>query len=133
MINARELRRTARARLADAEALLKSRRYDAAVYICGYAVEIALKARVCRTLGWAEYPSTSKDFHGYASFRTHDLDVLLHLSGREAGVKRKAFADWSIVVDKWHVESRYGPTGLTTEQDAEDMISSARTVIGVLA
>ena len=127
MITASELRQTARARLADAEALLKARRYDAAVYICGYAVEIALKARICKSLHWREYPVG----RGFESFKTHDLDVLLHLSGREAAVKAKALPQWS-TVKNWKPESRYGPIGKITRQDARDMIGSTRDLIGVL-
>jgi hypothetical protein len=133
MISAAELRRTARARLADAEVLLKSRRYDAAVYICGYAVEIALKARICRTLHWAGYPSTPAEFERYRTFQTHDLDVLLNLSGRARTVKRKAFADWSLVVYDWNPESRYGPVGVVSKQHAWGVIDSARTLIGAMA
>ncbi|MCB0065385.1 MAG: HEPN domain-containing protein [Caldilineaceae bacterium] len=70
-----------KARLEDAEVLLAANRYDGAMYLCGYAVELALKARICRTLKWAGYPSTRKEFEGYQSLRTHDLKVLLHLSG----------------------------------------------------
>jgi HEPN domain len=82
-----ELRTIARARLRDAEALLIAGRYDGSVYLCGYAVEIALKARVCRALKWDGFPSTNKEFEGYYSFRTHNLDVLLHLSGAEVKMK----------------------------------------------
>jgi hypothetical protein len=56
-------------------------RYDGAIYLCGYAIEVALKARTCRTLGWAEFPETNREFENYRSFRTHDLEVLLNLSG----------------------------------------------------
>ena len=45
-----ELRKIAKARLKDAEALLAAHRYDGAIYLCGYAVELALKARICQTL-----------------------------------------------------------------------------------
>jgi len=127
MVTLSELRQTARARLADAEALLKARRYDAAVYICGYAVEIALKARICKALHWAEYPTS----RGYETFKTHDLDRLLHLSGREGKVKKTALSEWS-TVRAWKPESRYGPIGKVTRQDARDMIGSTRTLIGVL-
>ncbi len=57
-------------------------RYDGAVYLAGYTVELALKARICEVLNWSGYPATSKEFDGYRSFRTHDLRVLLSLSGR---------------------------------------------------
>jgi len=133
MIPAAELRRIARARLADAEALLKSRRYDAALYICGYAVEIALKARICRTLHWVGYPATKKEFERYKTFQTHDLEVLLRLSGRAETVRRRALDEWSFLVETWNPELRYGPVGTVPRQRACEMINSARTVIGVLA
>jgi len=132
MIRVRELRRMTRARLADAEALFKSRRYDAAVYICGYAVEIALKARVCRTLSWAGYPDTRAEFQRYSSFRTHSLDVLLHISGREDKVKQRAINDWN-EVSKWDPESRYHPVAAITRQQARTMIDSARVLVRILA
>jgi hypothetical protein len=50
MIPVAELDRLARARLEDAKALLAATRYDGAVYLCGYAVEVALKARTCRAI-----------------------------------------------------------------------------------
>lgn len=60
MLSVRELRAISIARLRDAEVLLKARRFDGAVYLCGDAVEIALKARICRTLDWVEFPQTNK-------------------------------------------------------------------------
>jgi len=45
-----ELDKLAQARLDDAQALLAANRYDGATYLCGYAVEMALKARTCRVL-----------------------------------------------------------------------------------
>ena len=97
MISVGDLRKIARARLEDATVLRTSKRYDGAVYLCGYAVEIGLKARICRTLKWTEYPSTVSEFQRYQSFRTHDLHVLLHLSGREAKIKGKYLAEWSTI------------------------------------
>jgi hypothetical protein len=40
-----ELDKLAKARLDDARALLAANRFDGATYLCGYAVELALKAR----------------------------------------------------------------------------------------
>lgn len=97
MLAIRDLQRIARARLRDAEVLTRARRFDGSVYVCGYAVEIALKARICRTLRWAGFPGSNMEFQGYASFRTHDLDVLLHLSGREAIIKTRHLTAWSVV------------------------------------
>ena len=87
MIKRIELREIAKARIKDAEVLLMAKRYDGAVYICGYAIELGPKARICRTLKWPCYPSTNKEFADYRRFKTHDLDVLLHLSGIEEKIK----------------------------------------------
>lgn len=127
-----ELRTIARARLRDAEALLTAGRYDGSVYLCGYSVEIALKARVCRTLKWTGFPSTNKEFEGYHSFRTHDLDVLLHLSGAEVKMKEPRYLTaWSVIA-MWEPGTRYRPIGTATSADATDMIKSAKTLLKVL-
>lgn len=97
MITAADLRKLARARLTDSLALLKEKRYDGAVYLGGYVVELALKARICRTLRWAGFPETRQEFQSLASFRTHKLDILLALSGQEQKVKTGYLAEWSAV------------------------------------
>ena len=127
MITRSDLTEIARARLKDAEVLLHSRRYDGAIYLCGYAVEIALKAKICLTLSWPGYPSTRGEFQNYQTFRTHDLDVLLHLSGVEERVKTTLLAAWSDVA-AWDPEVRYKPIGSATKQDAELMIASAKVL-----
>lgn len=131
MILPTELRAIASARLEDAEALLRARRYDGSVYLCGYSVEIGLKTRICRTLKWHGFPSTNKEFEGYHSFRTHNLDVLLHLSGAEVTVKTKYLAEWSVVA-MWEPGTRYRPIGTATSADANDMIKSAKILLGAL-
>ena len=57
-----ELREISAARLEDAQALFDAGHYDGVVYLCGYAVELALKARICETLDWDGYPSTNREF-----------------------------------------------------------------------
>jgi HEPN domain-containing protein len=131
MVSISELRKIAKGRLKDAEVLATAKRYDGAIYLCGYAIETALKARICRVLKWPGYPSTRKEFEGYQSFRTHDLDILLHLSGAEGVVKTKLFAEWSIVAT-WDANVRYRPIGSASSQDAADMIKSTKAILGVL-
>jgi HEPN domain-containing protein len=126
-----DLKKIAQARLEDAEALLKSQRYDGAVYLCGYAVELALKARICLNMGWSGYPSTRPEFQKYQSFKTHDLDVLLHLSGAKAMMLQKLRIEWSAVA-KWEPEARYKPVGSTTRLDAKLMIESAKIIVRAL-
>jgi hypothetical protein len=120
MIAAKDLRTIARARLRDADILLAAKRFDGAVYLCGYAVELALKARICQTLKWPGFPETSKEFEGLQSLRTHDLELLLRLSGVRDRVKAKYVAEWSAVAG-WTPEKRYQLVGQSTPQQATDM------------
>lgn len=131
MLSRTDLKKIARARLKDAEILYQARQYDGAIYLCGYAVEMALKARICYTLKWAGFPETGKEFDGYQSFKTHKLEILLHLSGAESRIKIRHLAEWSIVA-VWNTEVRYRSIGSTSPQDAGNMIKSTKTILGVL-
>jgi hypothetical protein len=55
-----ELKDLTRLRLREAEALFQAACYNGAVYLGGYAVEAALKARICRLLGAENYPDSGK-------------------------------------------------------------------------
>ena len=123
-----EVRRIAVARLRDAKVLLEAKRYDGAVYLCGYAVELALKARICKTLKWKGYPETKGEFDRLASFKVHDLDVLLRLTGREAIVRAGFLAEWSAVAG-WNPEARYKIIGSANAQDANSMLESASVLL----
>jgi len=131
MLKVAELVDIANGRLIDAEILLEAARFDGAVYLCGYAVEIALKARICRTLSWPGYPFTKPEFQNLQTFRTHDLDVLLSLSGVERAIKANYLAQWSAIAE-WDPEVRYKPIGTAQPQDAKLMIESAKSLLGVL-
>lgn len=125
-LKSEKLGELAEERLADAKALYEAKRYEGAFYICGYAVEIGLKKKICTTLEWDEYPGVGKDSTKYASFKTHDLEVLLHLSGAE---KRKIsfMAEWSVVM-KWNPEIRYSSEKQTSE-DVKLMIEATETLL----
>lgn len=131
MIEKKEIKKIARARLKDAEALVAARRYEGAIYLCGYAIELGLKARICRTLKWSGFPSTNNEFKDYRSFRTHNLDVLLHLTGIEEKIKYELFAEWSAVAE-WDPASRYNPVGHVSSSDASLMLSSASSLLAKL-
>lgn len=117
-----------KARLRDAEALAAAKRYEGAMHLCGYAVELGLKVRICKTLKWNGFPSTSKEFQGYSSFKTHNLDVLLHLTGMEDKIKSELFTEWSIVA-VWDPESRYAPVGHVTIHNVMQMIRSTQNIL----
>ncbi len=131
MIIRSELRKTAREYLQSAELLRDNRKYDVSVYLCGYAVEIALKERICRTLRWSGFPATAGEFNYYRSFQTHNLEVLLDLSAIGDKVKTFLVGDWSFLVT-WNPEQRYNPRGTKTKDDADTMISAAKRALEVI-
>jgi HEPN domain-containing protein len=119
-------RTLARARLRDAKVLLSGKRYDGAYYMCGYAVEMMLKARICQTLKWTTFSGDH-----VKSLKVHDLPFLLKFSGVEPRVTKKYFAEWSKVQD-WKVENRYDPTRSITLAEATDMVTAAERLLKVL-
>jgi enhancing lycopene biosynthesis protein 2 len=133
VLTRKELRDIIQARLDDADALHVAGRYDGAIYLCGYAVELSLKCRICITLRWAGFPSSKKEFEKYQSLKTHTLDVLLSLSGYEKKIKNNAttLAAWSDVAS-WDPEARYKPVGNATAPDAQKVITSAKILVGAL-
>lgn len=131
MITANELRGIAQARLTDAEILYKNRRYDGAIYLCGYVIELFLKARICQTLNWDEFPSESNEFKNLNNFKTHNLDILLHLSGIEQIIIEKHFYEWSIIAI-WDPIIRYNPVGTANKTETLDMLTSVKTLKSIL-
>ena len=117
MLTKQELRLIARARLQDAEALFRANRYDGSIYLCGYAIEIGLKNKICKTLRWNEFPSTKSEFQNLQSFKTHNLDILLKLSGAESKIKLNFLSEWSQVA-KWEPDARYKPIGSSSGPEA---------------
>ena len=121
-----ELKALARQRLRDAEALYQAGDYDACFYLCGYVVELALKARICQVLNLDEYPEAG--FRG--AFKTHDfnelktlaaLDHLLIPSPSHPGL----YQNWITVLD-WSPETRYSPVRTIAQQKALDLLNAVR-------
>lgn len=131
MILLNQLRQLAQGSLTDAEILLHNQRWKGAYYLCGYAIEIALKERICRTLNWEGYPASGNEFSGYNSFKTHDLDILLRLSGWEKPIRTCHRAAWYAIRD-WKPEVRYAAAEETVEDHATQMLSNARIVLEAL-
>jgi hypothetical protein len=128
MLTKQELRLIARARLQDAEALFRANRYDGSIYLCGYAIEIGLKNKICKTLHWNEFPSTKNEFQNLQSFKTHNLDILLKLSGAESKIKINFLSEWSQVA-KWEPDARYKPIGSSSGSEAQLMIAAAKIIL----
>jgi HEPN domain-containing protein len=118
----KDLQELARLRLQEAEALYRAHFYDGCVYLAGYAVELALKAKICRLLRVDEYPSSGEVAR---AFKVHDLDQLKLLAGLSAQIdvkkNKELFDNWSKAVE-WKPEQRYDPPGTYTESDAKIML-----------
>jgi HEPN domain-containing protein len=123
-----ELKLIARGRLEDAKVLLRSRRFDGAAYLCGYAIELILKYRICRTLKWQSFPKANSEFKTKQSLKTHKLEDLLEFSGRESKIKTQFMTEWSLLVD-WDPEARYNSMGTVSPADAADMVRAAEVLL----
>ena len=122
----RDLQKIAELRLKEAKILYENGLYDGAVYLCGYVVEAALKARICKHLQMKEYLD-SGDMKNM--FLSHDFDRLLFLSGLKNRINlanRRGtglFKNWSLLTN-WTPDIRYVPNGTYTEQYAKDIINA---------
>jgi hypothetical protein len=131
LISISDLRVIAKARLEDAEVLAQNDRLDGAQYLCGYSVELTLKARICATLNWIGFPETRGEFENFSNFKTHKLDVLLRLSGQEQRIKSDHLWAWSAVAT-WDPEARYKPIGQAELIEVVLMLSAAATLMDIL-
>jgi len=127
-----EFKQLAKLRLKEAETLYSARLYDGSVYLCGYAVEFALKARICKLLGLTDYPASGKFKNVYA---VHDINHLLILSGLQPKLDLgnvDLYTNWSLATP-WTPERRYMPKGSTDRASAREILDAVRsTPNGVL-
>jgi hypothetical protein len=141
MISKPTLRELVRQRLKDDEVLMSKRRYTAAVYMNGYALEVALKLKICRIFRFGfGFPETRTEFDNYKrkstqrdlinaisqikEIRNHNLNKLLFYSGVELMVKRDYLEEWNDVVN-WGPEIRYQLLKVT-KKDAVKKIGSVK-------
>jgi HEPN domain-containing protein len=120
----KQLQQLARLRLREAEALYNAGLYDGSVYLAGYAVELALKARICRLLDLINYPLELGQ-----AFKIHDLEQLKKLAGLTAQVdpirNKDLFDNWSKAV-VWDPEQRYEAPGRYNAGTAKMVLDSIR-------
>jgi HEPN domain-containing protein len=114
-----ELRALAQLRLYEAKALFAAKLYDGSVYLCGYVVELSLKAVICATLRVTDYPEEPM-------FKTHDFERLKLLAGLREQVTAANPAllrNWSVAT-QWKSEWRYEPAGTYSEARAKEIIEA---------
>ena len=126
MLDATALRSLSAARLEDARVLYGNGRYDGATYICGYAVELVLKARICDTLDVTDYPEH------LPGFKIHKLNTLLLLSGREIQITSNHRITWNLATAKWDPDLRYRAVNTISAQEAQTMIRETANLLPLL-
>ena len=131
MISAPQLREMSATKLDEAVDLYRLGRFDGSIYLCGYAVELALKARICDTLTWNGFPSSGSGFHDYRSLQTHNLNVLLDFSSIQDRV-REDYADAWEIAETWNPEWRYLPVGNSDKEDCREMIEAVALLLEVI-
>ena len=128
-----DLQKLAESRLNEANVLAQHQLFDGAVYLAGYALELAFKARICKILD-ADYPTEG----AYSSFKTHSYSTLLKLAGLEKALDQQklryaAFtSNWSILVgtagasgtEGWSETWRYRSLGSVNTVDASRFLSA---------
>ncbi|MDM8557844.1 HEPN domain-containing protein [Candidatus Parabeggiatoa sp. HSG14] len=120
-----ELKELAKLRLKEAETLFNADLYDGAVYVSGYVIEFALKARICKLLDINEYPSSGKLKSAYA---VHNFEQLLLLSGLQKKISlahAELHTNWSIIIP-WSPEMRYQSKGTISKSKAEEILNAVR-------
>ncbi|MCF0062309.1 HEPN domain-containing protein [Dyadobacter chenwenxiniae] len=107
-----ELKTLALIRLKEAQALYNNGYYEGAYYVGGYAVELGLKAAICKNLNVNIFDRKEVSGSCLKAFLTHDLSDLTVLAGLkpELNILIKEINSfnitWSIVSD-WNEQRRY--------------------------
>lgn len=135
-----QLQQLSQQRLDEADDLLRINRVDAAFYLAGYAIEMALKAAICKTLDQPDFYKPDRTLKGsrlvqdkvLREFKTHNYNDLLVLSGLSnkldsAIQSHLPISDASKIIDrlKWSENNRY-EVGRVTPIEALDFVESVK-------
>ena len=107
-MNKKILQALTEARVADARTLLNAKRFDAAYYLAGYAIECALKACIATKTKRHDFPDREFARDVY----THNLVDLVRIAGLKEQWNHRSHQDpafetkWVIVKD-WSEKARY--------------------------
>jgi hypothetical protein len=131
-------------RFKGAEILFKNQRYQAAIYISGYSIEIALKLKICRLFSFKMgFPETKAEFSAYKppsskrgiaivvkglkDIRHHRLKELIFYSGVERRVIQTRLNEWNLIAG-WDPNMRYDNRKIQ-KSDAQAWLSSVQILI----
>jgi hypothetical protein len=107
-MNRSDFIKLAELRLHEAKVLLDAEKFDGAYYLCGYAIECALKACIAKSTKEHDFPNKNTVNDSYS----HDLKKLIKVSDLQNDFDKALKSDsdlenyWSVVKD-WKETSRY--------------------------
>jgi len=135
-VNKKILQALAEARVADARTLLHAKRFDAAYYLAGYAIECALKACIATKTKRHDFPDKKFASKVY----THNLEELAQIAGLKGQLQHRFRQDpafetkWGIVKD-WTEQARYEMISPQKEarRQASEMLNAVEDRQGILA
>jgi hypothetical protein len=109
--------------LLHAQALMEARLYSGAYYLCGYVVECALKACICKRTNQFDFYASPDDARKAWS---HKFGDLVKISGLEEELNAARQSDvalgvnWKTVAN-WSEDSRYEQQG---QKEANDLMAA---------
>jgi len=108
LLSKADLQKLAQIRLEDSVHLLQTNRASSAYYLCGYAVELALKACIAKLI----QPDIIPEKAFINAIYTHNFDSLVSIAGLlpqlQADIKADTeFAAYWAIATKWSEDSRY--------------------------
>lgn len=140
-----DLRKIAQNRLKDSNVLLQNKRYSAAVYLAGYAIELMLKLKICRLLRFKRgFPENEVEFNAYKAtaggasllsttitklrqIKNHNLADLLNYSGKEVAILAKCPGEWA-GISSWSPNQRYS-TRIIRKATAVEFIRNCKIIL----
>ncbi|MEO8210850.1 MAG: hypothetical protein ABI840_09820 [bacterium] len=148
MISKKDLKELAHVRIKDVNILFYNNRHLGSQYLAGYSVELMLKYNVCKLFNLSNgYPESRSDLESYLSgikvnflnamkniglrtFKTHNLNDLLLISGKEFDVKNLHLKEWKDILF-WNPELRY-LNFRQNKSESKKFLSSVNKILKVL-
>ena len=120
-MNREQFQELALIRLKESEALLEADCWDGAYYLCGYAIECALKACISKKTKEHDFPPPRSTIEKYY---THNLKLLMESAGLDVQLKMDMKSDPELEVNwyaavAWNESSRYEKHG---NKQAKDLL-----------
>jgi hypothetical protein len=138
MIDLSDFEDVAKARLEDAIVLTICDRYDGAIYLCGFAVEIAFKIKISKENQLTEFPETDVEFKSFPvnKIKTHSLVHLRSLSpwiDKNLKINRNHQKRFDLIRNNWDVSHRYKKlSGVDIQPTCLELIEAVEYLLKII-